>query len=339
MSRNDKNQAHEFDRPPRGIRLLHALRKDPDWEALSLEEVVTHRDAANRLAGSRYMRVITGFPKRGTTIEWQDVALADRVVRVRVYRPAGSGDAALPLVLQVHGGGFAGTAAQCDWGNSHLAARLPAVVVSVEHRLLGPGIGLAAAVDDNWDMLQHIVNHPGEWGIDPAWILLAGESAGALITAITAIRATAAGLPLRAQVLTNPACDLTDTMYDYPSMARYPDTPTLNLARLKLFRKLALPPDGDPHPFSPLYADDLGGLPPALVVIPTLDPLADHGRRYAERLRASGTPAEVAEYPGATHAFITMPGLVPQAKPARTKITDFLRERLAAVATPAKLHR
>lgn len=42
----------------------------------------------------------------------------------------------LPLVVHVHGGSFVGTAAQCDWTNSHLAVHLPALVVSVEHRLL-----------------------------------------------------------------------------------------------------------------------------------------------------------------------------------------------------------
>lgn len=81
---------------------------------------------------------------------------------------------------------------------------------------------------------------------------------------------------------------------------------------------------------SPLYADDLSGLPPALVVIPAVDPLADHGRAYAERLRDAGTPARIAEYPGATHAFLSIPGLVRPARPARTEITIFLREHLAA---------
>ncbi|GAA0389024.1 hypothetical protein Acor_59700 [Acrocarpospora corrugata] len=70
----------------------------------------------------------------------------------------------------------------------------------------------------------------------------------------------------------------------------------------------------------PLYADDLSGLAHALVVLPTLDPVADHGRRYAERLRAAGTPARLTEYPGATHTFLSMPGLVPQAKAARAEI-------------------
>ena len=74
---------------------------------------------------------------------------------------------------------------------------------------------------------------------------------------------------------------------------------------------------------------DLSGLAPALVVVPTFDPAADHGRSYAERLRRAGTPARVVEHPGATHAFLSMPGVVPQAKAARAEIAEFLRGRLA----------
>jgi acetyl esterase len=60
------------------------------------------------------------------------------------------------------------------------------------------------------------------------------------------------------------------------------------------------------------------------MVIPTLDPVADHGRVYAERLREAGTTVEVNEYSKAGHAFISMPGLVPQARPARDRVVDFL---------------
>ncbi|MRH86657.1 alpha/beta fold hydrolase [Nocardia sp. SYP-A9097] len=316
------------ERPPRGIRLLHALQKDPDWPSITAEELAVVSVKANRKAGSRLLRVVTGFPDRGATIAWQEVTLPDRVVGVRVYRPSSGGDAALPLVLHVHGGGFVGTASQCDWGNSHLAARLPAVVVSVEHRLLTEDTALADALDDAWDVLRHLVSHAAEWGIDPARIVVAGESTGGLIAALAAIRAKASGLRLRAQVLVNPAADLTATMHDYPSMAKYADSPTLNTPRLQLFHRLAVPPGTDPRTVSPLYADDLSDLAPALVVVPTLDPLADQGRRYAERLLESGTPARLSEHPGATHAFITMPGLVPQAKAARAEITEFLRNRL-----------
>ncbi|MFF7586053.1 alpha/beta hydrolase fold domain-containing protein [Kitasatospora purpeofusca] len=49
---------------------------------------------------------------------------------------------------------------------------------------------------------------------------------------------------------------------------------------------------------SPLHSDRLTGLAPALVVVPSHDPLADHGRRYPDRLRAAGTPAQLTESPG-----------------------------------------
>ncbi|WP_433663837.1 alpha/beta hydrolase [Nocardia sp. CA-128927] len=325
--------ATSIERPSLGIRLLYGLQKEPDWSTMTAEELIAYRDKANRVAASRLTRPITGFPDRGAEIRWQEVTLPDRVFRVRVYRPS-VGGTDLPLVLHVHGGGFVGTAAQCDWANSHLAARLPAVVVSVEHRLLAPGSPLSDAVDDGWDVLRHIVEHAAEWGIDPARTAVAGESTGALIVAVAAIRAKAVGLQLRAQVLINPACDLTETMYDYPSMSRYAHTPTASVPKLRLFQRLAVPSGTDPRAVSPLYAD-LSGLAPALVVVPTLDPVADHGRRYAERLRESGTPAKLSEHPGAPHAFITLPGLVSQAKAARAEIADFLRGRLAGANSAA----
>ncbi|MEU4516578.1 alpha/beta hydrolase fold domain-containing protein [Nonomuraea wenchangensis] len=89
-----------------------------------------------------------------------------------------------------------------------------------------------------------------------------------------------------------------------------------------------MPPGTDARALSPLHADELGGLAPALVVVPTEDPVADHGRRYAERLRAAGTPARLTEYAGAGHAFLSMPGLAPQAGAARAEILGFLAAHL-----------
>jgi acetyl esterase len=320
-------------RPPFGVRMLHALLREPDWSTVTTEELVAFRDAVNRKAASRLARVIAGFPDRRVAIEWRAVTLPDRVLRVREYRPSsrrGARSADLPLVLHVHGGGFGGTAVQSDWLNSGLAARLPAVVISVEHRLIGPGTALPAVVDDGWDVLVHLVRHVADWGIDPARTAVVGESAGALVVALAAIRAKESGLPLRAQVLVNPCLDVTETALDYPSMTEHAHTPTLTVERFQVFLRLAPPPGTDPRALSPLHADDLSGLAPALVVVPTLDPVADHGRHYAERLQQSGTPAQLSEQHGATHAFLSMPSLVPHAKTARAEITEFLHHHLAA---------
>ncbi len=302
---------------------------EPDWLVMTTEELFAYREAENRFRASAAARAITGEPHPDAVIEWRELALPGRELPVRVYRPAAHDGVALPLVVHVHGGGFVGTAVQSDWVNSGLAARLPAVVVSVEHRLVDPDHPLPDAVDDGWDVLRHLVREAGTWGIDPARVAVFGESCGGLISALAAIRAREAGLPLRAQVLVNPAVDVTDGMFDGPSVAEHAETPTLTVPVLRLFQRLAVPPGTDTRALSPLHAGSGDGLAPALVVVPTHDPLADHGRRYAERLAAAGTPVRLSEYDGAGHAFLSLPGVVPQAEAAAAEILGFLRTSFA----------
>ena len=109
---------------------------EPDFETITPGELAAYQNAENRFRASATARELLGEPDTDALIEWRKIPLPDRHVPVRVYRPAPSRDSAptrhvLPLVLHVHGGGFVGTAAQCDWTSSRLAARLPAVVVSV----------------------------------------------------------------------------------------------------------------------------------------------------------------------------------------------------------------
>ena len=312
--------------------IFAARPPEPDYATLTAEDLIAYREAENRVRASDEARSVLGERDPGATIGWEEVTLPDRAVPVRVHRPSAlpDGGGPLPLIVHVHGGGFVGTATQCDWITSHLAARLPALVVSVEHRLLAPDSPLSAAVDDGWDVLRHLVRNAAAWGADPARVALAGESCGGLICALTAVRAREAGLALRAQVLVNPATDVTETMFDHPSMTEYAHSPAPVEQLLRYFQRLAVPPGTDARALSPLSTEDLSGLPPALVVIPTQDAVADHGRRYAERLHEAGTPTRMTEYPDAVHGFLSLPGTQVLAEPARDEIHDFLRTTLTA---------
>ncbi|MEV4347826.1 alpha/beta hydrolase [Actinoplanes sp. NPDC049596] len=290
-------------------------------------QVITARDRANRAASSRAARLVTGRPDRRAYIEETTIDLAGRRLLLRVHRPKDA-RRKLPLIVSFHGGGFfAGTAAQNDWLNSHLAAWCPAVVVSVEYRL-APEHPLPQPIEDGYDTVARLVEDAAGWGVDPDAVTVMGESAGGTIAALLALRARKDGPLIRAQVLNYPATDWTGTMTEYASIEANADNPTLSMSRLRTARKLSVPPGLDDRGVSPVKFDSLAGLPPALVVTAGLDPLADHGRRYAERLREDGTDAHLICYPRATHTFLSIPGLVPAARPARREILTFLRHHL-----------
>ena len=61
-----------------------------------------------------------------------------------------------------------------------------------------------------------------------------------------------------------------------------------------------MPPD--PR-VSPLLADDLSGLPPALLLTAGFDPLRDEGRQYADALRAAGVTVDYREFGSLVHGF------------------------------------
>ncbi|MFC3491650.1 alpha/beta hydrolase [Glycomyces rhizosphaerae] len=314
---------------PIGARLI--LKDRPDWESVTEDQVIAGRAKLVRLLRSPAMRIVAGVPDHRARIEEHALELPGRRLTLRVHRPKGRHDR-LPLVLSFHGGGFiTGTAAQNDWLNSRLAAALPAAVVAVEYRL-APEHVLPAAVEDARDTLERLADDPFDWDIDPARIAVVGESAGGTLAALLALRSRETGPAISAQVLVYAALDWTATMTDHRSVERNIGQPGLSAGELRLARRISLPPDFDPDLVSPLKVADLSGLPPALAVAGELDPAYDHGRKYVERLRAAGNDARFTLYPNAVHKFISVPGLVPAARPARREILDFLRGRLAANA-------
>ena len=310
------------------LRARLVLRDNLDWDALTAADVVALRAKVNRLRASRLARIVLGFPDRRTRIEEQSIDLPGRRLTLRVHRPRTAGSAKLPLILSLHGGGFIfGTPAQNDWLNSRLAAHLPAIVVSLAYRL-APEHPMPAQVDDAFETLVRLVGDPFGWGVDPASVAVFGESAGGTIAALVALRARKEGLTLRAQALAYPGTDWSETRADYPSEVANGGNPGLSQEEWRTAHRLSVPATVDPRDVSPIMAENLADLPPTLIVVGELDAALDQGWAYAHRLRADGSEAKVTVYPRAVHGFISTPGLVSAARPARREIVTFLGQRL-----------
>ena len=103
--------------------------------------------------------------------------------------------------------------------------------------------------------------------------------------------------------------------------------PTLTDERMQYFdRHYFRSPDDARSPLaSPLLADDLTGLPPALVITAEHDPLAGEGAAYAGRLRQAGVEVTHTCYDGMIHGFYSMLGVLTAADSAVDQVSAALR--------------
>src|SRR4051812_5496760 len=109
--------------------------------------------------------------------EVRDLAVpsAGGEIPVRVYRPEGDGP--LPIVVWLHGGGWAlGSIDTYDAPVRALAGAAGAIVVSVEYRL-APEHRFPAAVQDSLAAVRWAAARAEELGGDPQRIAVAGDSA------------------------------------------------------------------------------------------------------------------------------------------------------------------
>jgi acetyl esterase len=250
---------------------------------------------------------------------------------LRLYRPASGRP--LPALLYFFGGGWVlGTIDTADGVSRSLANSSGALVVVPGYRL-APEHPFPAAIDDCYAALRWVAGHAAEIGADPARLAVGGDSAGGNLAAAVALRARADGPALAGQLLVYPN---TDQLADDESMRAADDPFLFNRRSVAWYRQhyLASPGDAANPLASPLRAESLAGLPPALVITAEYDPLRDQGEAYARRLADDGVPVELRRYSGMVHGFFTMAGTVPASRAAIAHAASRLRSWLGLGGTP-----
>jgi acetyl esterase len=247
-------------------------------------------------------------------------------IPVRLYVPPGDGP--LPVLVYYHGGGWViGNLDSHDALCRALAARSGCLVAAVDYRL-APEHRFPAAVDDAYAALTWAAEKIGDLGGDPARLAVGGDSAGGNLAAVVAQLAKQQGGPrLAFQLLVYPATDRFD---DSPSMHENALGPLLSRAWIEWFLGCYLnsPDDGLDPRVSPARADDLSGLPPALVITAEFDPLRDQGAAYVGKLREAGVDAELLPVDGMIHGFFQMAGVLDKARDTLDRAGDALRSAL-----------
>jgi acetyl esterase len=252
-------------------------------------------------------------------------------IRARHYTPVADGGSRPPLLVYYHGGGFTYGDLDTHDGVCRLLCRHSgAHVLAVDYRL-APEHPFPAAVEDARAALAWAYENAGEVGADPARVGVGGDSAGGNFAAVVAQLAARDGGPAPVlQLLIYPAVDFTGRRR---SRDLFGEGFLLSNAEMDWFEDNYLGPGrehaSDPRA-SPLLAQDLSGLAPALVVTAAFDPLRDEGEDYAKALQAAGTAATLRRFPGFIHAFIAAAGVSRTCRDAVVEIAGATRAMFAA---------
>lgn len=282
-------------------------------------------DAA-RQAFRQASRVLDIAPAPLARIEDRSFSARDgATIPVRLYANA---TGTLPVLLFFHGGGFTiGGIDTHDAVCRRVARDASCLVVSVDYRL-SPEHRFPTAPNDAHDALLWLHREGAALGADVARMAVAGDSAGGTLSALVAIHARDAGIPLARQLLIYPGTAKTK---DSASAKAHADGVFLDATLLAWFLDQYAPDPamrGDWR-FAPLDGRgpdgglvDLAGTAPAWVLVAGLDPLHDEGLAYAERLRAAGVDVVVRDDPDMVHGYLQFAGAITGAKAALACFVD-----------------
>jgi len=241
----------------------------------------------------------------------------------RIYMPYGTGP--FPVLVYLHGGGWViGDLEAYDATCRALTNAAGCLVVAMEYRL-APEHKFPAAPEDCYAATCWVAANAAAIGGDPRRIAIGGDSAGGNLTAVVAQMARDHGGPALAyQLLVYP---VTNYGYDTASYRENADGYLLTRDAMVWFwdHYLRSAADGNNPLASPLRANDLRGLPPAMVLTAEFDPLRDEGEAYAMRLQEAGVPVTLKRYAGTIHGFFSLGAVLDQGKQAMADAAAALR--------------
>ncbi|MCP4539143.1 MAG: alpha/beta hydrolase [Chloroflexi bacterium] len=268
--------------------------------------------------------MLAGEPVSVATVENLQIPGPAGEIPVRTYTPEGDGP--FPVLVFFHGGGWVqGDLDTHDGICRFLADGASCVVVSVDYRL-APEHKYPAAVEDAYAATRWVAENAERLQGDATRIAVGGDSSGGNLAAVVSRMARDRGeLALVYQLLIYPVTNI--STLDTGSYRDYGDRYTLLKDTMAWFRDhyLADEKDGQNPSVSPLLAQDLSSLPPAMVVTAEFDVLRDEAYAYAQRLKQAEIPATYICYGGMVHGFLSAVAIFDRAREAATEMSAALR--------------
>ena len=270
------------------------------------------------------MSAMAGEPEPVGKVEDREIPGPEGTIPVRIYTPEGKGP--FPVLVFFHGGGWViGNIESHDAVCRTLTNTAGCITVSVDYRL-APEYKFPAAPEDCYAATKWVAEKAATFNGDAARVAVGGDSAGGNLAAVVSLMARDRGGPsLVYQLLIYPATDY--YLPGTPSVEENAEGYMLTRNDMIWFLGHYMSSEADiKHPYIfPLRAEDLSGLPPAMVITAEYDPLRDEGETYAVRLEQAGVTVQATRYHGTIHGFISLAAMIDLGKQALADAAAGLR--------------
>ena len=244
-------------------------------------------------------------------------------IPARLYLPVTAGRP-VAGILYLHGGGwFSCNLDTHDRFARCLARESGAEVLCIDYRL-APEHPFPAALEDSVTAWAWLRRHAPDLGLDPARLMVGGDSAGANLALALAIVERDNGRPVPAATALLYGCFA--PVFTTASQRALGDGRVgLTTERMRWYWRQYIGGDlADPPPLAAPSTAQLHGLPPTFVGYAELDPLADESRRLAAKLGRAGVAHELRGWRGAGHGFLQLTRDARLARDATAEVACFL---------------
>ncbi|WP_102418189.1 alpha/beta hydrolase [Mycobacterium sp. 4858] len=298
--------------------------------AVGIDGLVVDDDPAASRAQMRQLSLELPGPQIHVDVD--DLSLPGQAgdIPARHYRPANGASA--PLLVFYHGGGWSIGDLDSYDALCRLTCRDAGIhVLSIDYRL-APEHPAPAAVEDAYAAFRWAHDHAEELGAAPGRVAVGGDSAGGNLAAVVCQLARDEGAPAPVlQWLIYPRTDFTTQTRSLSLFARgfLLTKRDIDWFESQYLRRSSID-RADPR-VSPLLAESLAGLAPALIAVAGFDPLRDEGESYAAGLQAAGTPVDLRCMGSLTHGFANLFQLGGGSAAATTELISALRAHLSRV--------
>ena len=234
-----------------------------------------------------------------------------------------------PLIVYAHGGGFMqGSLGSWDAMLRELVRQSGVAALSVDYKL-SPEHRFPKAFEEIVAVTRLAAREGSDLGIDPDRLALGGDSAGGNLALATAMALRDEGVRALRFMLLIYGVYSSDS--ESPSWQRFGQGAGLSQTQMRWIWETYLekPEQQQDWRAAPVLGD-LKGLPPAHLIVGSLDPLLDDSHRLAAAFKQAGVPHSLKVYDGISHGFIRYGRLIGTARRAVSECAAALRQGMSA---------